>query len=239
MLFALTNLEGDRCSMGGEISSSVLDAQNPQWEKAFAERPAMFGEAPSEPATKALALFRSQGVHSVLELGAGQGRDTFFFAASGLEVTALDYAEDGLKAIVSKTEMAGYPGRITPVCHDVRQRLPFPDARFDACYSHMLYCMALTTRELESLSTEVLRVLRPGGLHVYTVRHTGDAHYGAGIHRGEDMWEVGGFIVHFFKPEKVQHLAAGYEVVSVEEFEEGGLPRKLFRVTLRKPGRTP
>lgn len=24
----------------------------------------------------------------------------------------------------------------------------------------------------------------PGGLHVYTVRHTGDAHYGKGIYRG-------------------------------------------------------
>lgn len=99
----------------------------------------------------------------------------------------------------------------------------------------MLYCMALTTRELEALSAEVLRVLRPGGLHVYTVRHTGDPHYGAGIHRGEHMYEVGGFIVHFFSLGKVRRLAAGYEIVSVAEFDEGGLPRKLVRVALRKP----
>jgi hypothetical protein len=32
----------------------------------------------------------------------------------------------------------------------------------------------------------------------------------------------------------VELLAKGYEVVSIDEFEEGGLPRKLFRVTLRK-----
>jgi len=94
--------------------------------------------------------------------------------------------------------------------------------------------MALTTAELEALSKEVLRVLRPGGLNVYTVRHTGDSHYGAGISRGEDLYEVGGFIVHFFSRQKVEQLAKGYELVGIEKFEEGPLPRKLFRVTLRK-----
>lgn len=113
--------------------------------------------------------------------------------------------------------------------------LPFDDASFDACYSHMLYCMALGTPELERLSLEVCRVLKPGGLNVYTVRHTGDPQYGTGIARGEDMYEIsGGFIVHFFSRGKVEHLARGFEILSIDEFEEGTLPRKLFRVTLRK-----
>jgi len=34
--------------------------------------------------------------------------------------------------------------------------------------------------------------------------------------------------------EKEDILAKRYEIVSIDEFEEGGLPRKLFRVTLRK-----
>ena len=118
--------------------------------------------------------------------------------------------------------------------HDVREPLPFTDASFDGCFSHMLFCMALRTKEIEALSAEVCRVLRPGGLHVYTVRHTGDAHYRAGIHRREDMYENGGFIVHFFSEEKVRALAGGCEVLGIDSFEEGGLPRKLFRVTLRK-----
>ena len=36
----------------------------------------------------------------------------------------------------------------------------------------MLYCMALTTSELEFLSKEILRALKPGGLNFYTVRNT-------------------------------------------------------------------
>ena len=48
------------------------------------------------------------------------------------------------------------------------------------------------------------------------------------------MYECGGFIVHFFSREKVERLAEGFEIASVDEFEEGELPRKLFLVTLRK-----
>ena len=95
--------------------------------------------------------------------------------------------------------------------------------------------MALTTAELTALSAEILRVLVPGGLNVFTVRTNQDAHYGAGIHRGEDMYEAGGFIVHFFDRAKVESVSKRFEIASLEEFEEGGLPRKLFLVTLRKP----
>ena len=42
------------------------------------------------------------------------------------------------------------------------------------------------------------------------------------------------YIVHFFTREKVVRLAQGFEIVEVEKFEEGGLPRKLFRVTQRR-----
>jgi hypothetical protein len=41
-------------------------------------------------------------------------------------------------------------------------------------------------------------------------------------------------VIQFFDREKVNHLSKGFEIVSIDEFEEGGLPRRLFRVTLRK-----
>lgn len=44
----------------------------------------------------------------------------------------------------------------------------------------------------------------------------------------------GGFTVHFFSREKIEQLAQGFDILSIDEFEEGTLPRRLFRVTLRK-----
>ena len=67
-------------------------------------------------------------------------------------------------------------------------------------------------------------MLRPGGLVVYTARTTADAYYGTGAPRGDDMYEHGGFIVHFFDRALIDRLAVGFEVIDVTDFTEGDLP---------------
>jgi SAM-dependent methyltransferase len=215
---------------------SVRERQQQQWEETFAANRHMYGEHASESAAAAAGDFARAGVQRALELGAGQGRDTLFLARRGFHVLALDYVEPALTTIGEEAAAAGLGDRLDLLQHDVRDPLPFPDDSFDASYSHMLFCMALTTPELERLAGEVRRVTRPGGLVVYTVRHVGDAHYGTGIARGDDMFEHGGFIVHFFDRDLVERLAHGFELVGVAEFTEGDLPRRLWRVTMRTPG---
>ena len=212
----------------------AIDGQKQHWNKMYAEDPDFFGEEPSYAAKKAAEIFKKQGKLSILELGAGQGRDSLFFAKNGFKIQAIDYSENAVQAINQKAKSEGLPDSVSAIQHDIRKPLPFDDESFDGCYCHMLYCIALCTSELEALFHDVSRVLKPNGLNIYTVRHTGDAHYGKGIHRGEDMYEVGGFIVHFFSKEKIEHLAKGYEIINIDEFEEGELPRKLFLVVLRK-----
>lgn len=214
--------------------AAAIEAQRQHWEQTFANKPDMFGPGPSDAAKAAAEVFAQEGVRALLELGGGQGRDTIFFAGEGFDVSVLDYSEEAVQSISDRADSLGLAPRVAALPHDVRVPLPFADGQFDACFSHMLMCMALTTSELELVSSEVRRVLRPGGLYVYTVRNTDDAHYGTGTHRGEDMYEVGGFVVHFFRKEKVEKLARGFDILGIDEFEEGELPRKLFRVTLRK-----
>jgi SAM-dependent methyltransferase len=223
--------------MSHDNEKPSLDAQQQHWEGMFKSRPEMFGTDFSVPARAAAVEFRRVGARSVLELGGGQGRDTIWFATLGFHVHALDYAKAGIDAILSRAADADaeVSERIAATQHDVRQPLPFPDASFDACYSHMLFCMALTTAELEALSREILRVLRPGGICVYTVRNATDPDYGRGVHHGEGLYESQGFIVHYFDRAKVERIARGWELVSVDEFEEGKLPRRLYRVTMQKP----
>lgn len=213
--------------------------QQRHWGATFAANPDMYGTGPSEPARAAAKLFAAAGARRVLELGAGQGRDTLFLARQGFAVTALDYAAGTGEAISAAVGEAGLAAMVSVARHDVRQPLPFPAGSFDASYSHMLFCMALTTPELVRLAAEVHRVIRPGGLVVYTVRHAGDAHHGTGIPHGDGMYEHGGFIVHFFGRGLVGKLAAGFELLDVTEFTEGDLPRRLWRITMRKPGQLP
>ena len=208
--------------------------QRNHWEKVFAAHPTMYGGPASAPAQNAIEVFRAHDAHHVLELGAGQGRDSLAFLEAGFTVTALDYAETALRELRTRALSAGNVHRLTATQHDVRLPLPLPDSSCDAVFSHMLFCMALTTTELVTLSAEVARVLRPGGLHVYTVRHIGDAHYGQGIAHGDDRYESGGFIVHFFDKALVDKLAAGFDMLELVECEEGELPRRLWRIAQRR-----
>jgi len=216
------------------MDHAILRRQQEHWTHTFATHPDMYGTEPSAPARAATTLFWAEGVATVLELGAGQGRDALFFARQGFRVQALDVVADATAAIEVKAAAAGLAAALTALRHDARDPLPFDAGAFDACYAHMLLCMALTKAEIERLVGEVRRVLRPGGLFVYTVRGTADAHYRAGIARGDDMYEHGGFIVHFFRRALVERLATGWTLLDVTDFEEGELPRHLFRVTMRR-----
>ncbi len=211
-----------------------MDQQQIHWDGAYTAEMDFFGSEPSLAARRASERFLEQGCSLIVELGAGQGRDTIHFARMGFRVYALEYSESGLWGIIDKGVKTDLGEMITPVFHDLRKPLPFENDSVDGCFSHMLYCMAFSRSELESLNGEVRRVLKPGGLNIYTVRHKGDAHYGKGTHLGEDLYEMNGFVVHYFDRAFVEHLAEGFEILAIEESEEGSLPRKLFEVTLRK-----
>ena len=171
---------------------------------------------------------------NIVELGSGQGRDSIFFEKNGLNIQSLDYRQSGIKRIQEKSTQLGLGNLLDAKIFDVRERLPFDDNSIDGCYSHMLYCMALSFEEIENLNNEVHRVLKQDGLNVFTVRNIEDGDYQNGIHRGEDLYESNGFIVHFFSKDKIKKLLRGFELLDMSTFEEGSFPRRLYRVTMRK-----
>ena len=216
------------------MDKEILNQQSQHWEENFSNKPEMFGLEPSIPAKKSLKLFQNQNISKIIELGAGLGRDTIYFAKNSIHVVALDYSKSGIETINQKAKKNSLSNFITTNFFDVRKKLPFEDNSVEACYSHMLYCMALTTSELENLNNEIYRVLKPNGINIYTVRHTKDGDYKNGIHRGEDLYEKDGFIVHFFSEKKVKSLLKGFKNISIDLFEEGSFPRKLFLVCNKK-----
>ena len=95
------------------------------WNKVYKSDSSFFGEEPSNFALLCLNHMKTNNAKRVLELGAGHGRDTTFFASNGIEVDALDYsviAVDILERIRKEKRLT-----IKPRILDVKSPLPFQD----------------------------------------------------------------------------------------------------------------
>ena len=120
----------------------------------------MFGLEASEPAKKSLKIFQDNNINTIIELGAGLGRDSIFFSLNNLSLTSLDYSQSAINIINKKINNDKLKNISTKV-FDVRQKLPFEDNSIDGCFSHMLYCMALSNQDLFNLNREICRILKP------------------------------------------------------------------------------
>ena len=84
------------------MDKEKLNQQSQHWENNFSNKPEMFGLEPSTPAKKALKIFKSNKTNKIVELGAGLGRDSIYFAKNSIHVEALDYSQSGIKNINQK-----------------------------------------------------------------------------------------------------------------------------------------
>ena len=216
------------------MDQNRLNQQSNYWEGNFFSKPKMFGLDPSIAAISSLKKFKDENIDEIVELGAGLGRDTIFFAENKIKVEALDYSPTAIKIIEKKTKENNFSKLISTKNFDVRGELPYEDNSIKGVFSHMLYCMALTNSDIEKLNNEIFRILKPGGMNIYTVRNFNDGDYMRGAHIGEEMYENDGFIINFFSEKKVNSLLKGFKNLSITKFEEGNFPRKLFLVQNKK-----
>jgi SAM-dependent methyltransferase len=190
------------------------------WDRVYQSDNTFFGDEPSSFATLCFDHMKSNNVKKVLEIGAGHGRDTMFFASNGLEVDALDYSNKGIEIMSKKANEKRLP--VKPQLFDVKKPLPFKDACFDAVYSHMLLNMRFSQAELHSVFSEIRRVLKPNRLNYFSVRNQNDKFYGNGVEVEDGVYDIDGFEVRFFSEKEILDLIAkeGFKMLWMREEHE-------------------
>src|SRR5215210_1474187 len=176
---------------------------------------------------------KANNTTKVLELGAGHGRDTTFFASNGIEVEALNYSVAAVGILDKIAKEKRLP--IKPQIFDVKSPLPFVDGNFNAVYSHMLLNMKFTLDELHFIFSEIRRVLKPRALNFFSIRNHNDKSYGKGREIDKGIYDINGFQIRFFTETELQDLTieeGGFELLWIkEEYEE---PVTLYLVSSRK-----
>ncbi|GEC08953.1 hypothetical protein SSP24_66080 [Streptomyces spinoverrucosus] len=96
----------------------------------------------------------------VLDVACGRGTTALLLAdAYGAEVDGLDYSPGNIALAQGAAQAAGLPGRARFTTGDA-ERLPYPDAVFDAVVCECALC---TFPDKARAAAEFARVLRPGG----------------------------------------------------------------------------
>lgn len=117
-----------------------------------------------------LSLLKQENHASLLEIGAGTGRDSLFFAQNGLDVFAVDLSDEMVTLCLDKGLRANMMDFY---------ELEFEDGHFDAIYA--LNCLLhVPKNDLPKVLHEIQRVLKPGGL------------FFCGVYGGQDtegVWE--------------------------------------------------
>jgi SAM-dependent methyltransferase len=156
----------------------------------------------------------------LLEIGAGTGQDSAFFADHGLAVVATDLSAE----MVARCQRKGLDARLMDF-----SRMEFADDTFDAV--HAMNCLLhVPNADLPAVLAEIARVLRPGGLFFLGVYGGSE---GEGPADGDDhvparffSWRSDEQILQFASPE--------FEVVDFRVVEPD-TDHRFQSLTLRKP----
>lgn len=173
-------------------------------QQDWIDKPSLFAEA-------AVSYFPKQG--KVLELGAGQGQDSRYFAGLGYEVTCTDNVEEALAAAQAKAErMVNL--RFESV--DVTQKLPFADKSFDVIYAHLVlhYFDASTT---DRIFDEIYRVLKPNGILAFLVNSTSDPEYAHGMEIEPGLYEIEGKPKRFFNLQDAARFTSKFQPLLLDD----------------------
>ena len=157
-------------------------------------------KAPWKRAERSLFLKRLQddGCARLLEIGAGTGQDSMFFAEHGLAVVATDLSP----AMVAHCQRKGLDARVMDFLH-----LDFPEQSFDAVYA--LNCLLhVPNADLPQVLAAIRALLRPGGW-LFVGLYGGNG--GEGISR-RDLHEPPRFF-SWRTDEQIRQFAARYFTV--------------------------
>lgn len=170
---------------------------------------------------------------AILELACGNGRDTHWLARQGyVDVTATEISTEALSACSRAVPSAHL------VCHDLRQPLPFADARFNVVIASL--CLHYFAWDMtQEIVRDIRRCASPHGLLLCRLNSTKDVHHGAIGHPeiGHHYYDVDGSSKRFFdEAEVVSLFADGWDRLSMREvtIDRYEKPKTVWEVVLRK-----
>ncbi len=190
------------------MSQSVWKERHDSYKKqGLDEKPTIFAE-------QVLSHLPAQA--NILELGAGLGQDSRYFAGLGYAVTMTDYVDAVLQ---TSRQRPGGENTIHIQTVDISKPLPFADASYDVVYAHLSlhYFDTPTTR---AIFAEINRVLKPHGNLAFLVNSTSDPEFQSGTKIEEEFYEIGNKVKRYFSLQSTADFTKNFETILLDNAGE-------------------
>ena len=169
---------------------------------------------------------------TILDLGCGDGNDTFYLLSRGKDVIACDQSEIALKNVRKHFR------NIETMKFNMLDGIPFADNAFEIVIAD-LSLHYFTTEDTNNIIQEIKRVLKPEGHILLRVNSINDTNHGAG--QGKEiephLYENNNMLKRFFD---VADICVFFKEFAIEYINEELMhryekPKWVFKVSVKKP----
>jgi 2-polyprenyl-3-methyl-5-hydroxy-6-metoxy-1,4-benzoquinol methylase len=205
-------------------ANSKVDTLNEQrkiWDRKWSKRKET---APATNFAKEVLSELKGEKMDLLDLGAGDGRDSILFAKNGHEVTAIDLSSEGINCLDEAGKKLGL--KIHSIVGDIAT-MELGENRFDVIYSNLgLHFFDKQTTKV--IFDKLYSSLKSNGQLFISAKAKSDKFYGQGQKISEDVYKFDGQIRHFFSEEYTNELLAAFDQRNIstkyepQTLEEGG-----------------
>lgn len=144
----------------------MTDAGRGQYDLEYSRHPCFWGKDPAKYVRLVPDFVSDFADRCALDLGAGEGKNAFFLARLGYEVTAVEVSRFACRNFLNRMIEEGTDSGINLILGDALTAPVGNDASFDLVVSYgLLHCLP-NEAAVDSLVARMQALTRPGGLNV-------------------------------------------------------------------------
>lgn len=167
-----------------------------------------FGTGPTKLAIFAESLIKSKNIKKILDIGCGQGRDTFYFSHLGYDVHSIDISNKAIE-FVNRTKESLKLSNINAKVHDVELPFDYQEESFDFIYSN-LALQFFDVMKLNNILKNISKIMKKDSLFLFSTKKEGDKYYQFGKQINEHAFEHKGITRYFYPQKTIENLVSNH-----------------------------